>query len=130
MQQRAVAFGVGVCLLALVLPAARAAADEPAATPYRPTVAGGAALSRPGWIEVELGAQRLGGSRTERRDSLPVLVKLAFDEQWAVLLGGDAQLRQSPAGSSAVRGAGDSVLTLKYRLPDGGTPDTAFGAED
>src|SRR5437016_3240382 len=37
------------------------AADEPAATPYRPSVSTPAALSEPGWLEGELGWQRTSG---------------------------------------------------------------------
>ena len=105
-----------------------AADNEPVATPYRPSVAGGAFMSRPGWLELELGAQRLGGHDTDRRDSLPYLLKLALSEQWGLLLGGEAQIRQTPAGASGLSGVGDTTFTLKYRLP-WDVEGTAFGAE-
>lgn len=107
---------------------ARAADDEPAATPYRPSVAGGAFMSRPGWLELELGAQRLGGGNTDRRDSLPYLLKLALSEQWGLLLGGEAQVRVASAGGNSLNGVGDTTFTLKYRLP-WDVEGTAFGAE-
>ena len=113
----ALSFAAGVCTLLLPTPPAWAADDEPAATPYRPSVAGGAYMSRPGWLDIELGAQRLGGKNTDRRDSLPVLLKLALSENWGLLLGGEAQVRQVPGGASSVRGVGDTVATLKVRLP-------------
>ncbi len=112
----------------LACPTAWAADDEPAATPYRPSVAGGAYMSRPGWLDLELGAQRLGGRHTDRRDSLPYLLKLALSENWGVLLGGEAQVRLAPDGGSSVRGVGDTVATLKYRLPHG-DESKAFGVE-
>lgn len=127
MRTAALSVVVSVCT-GLPPTCAWAADDEPAATPYRPSVAGGAYLSRPGWLEVEFGAQRLGGKHTERRDSLPVLGKLALDEQWAVLLGGEAQVRQAPEGGSNLRGVGDTVATLKLRLP-WSAQDKALGVE-
>ena len=72
--------------LAALLPLTLAADDEPAATPYRPSVAGGAFMSRPGWLEVEFAGQRSGGNHTDRRDNLPYLLKLALSENWRVLL--------------------------------------------
>ena len=75
----ALSFAAGACAL-LAPSTAWAADDEPAATPYRPSVAGGAYLSRPGWLDFEFGAQRLGGNNTDRRDSLPYLLKLALSE--------------------------------------------------
>lgn len=123
----ALSFAAGACAL-LPPSTAWAADDEPAATPYRPSVAGGAYMSRPGWLDLEFGAQRLGGNNTDRRDSLPYLLKLALSENWGVLLGGEAQIRLAPEGNSAIRGAGDTVATLKYRLP-WDAEDKAFGVE-
>ena len=37
------------------------AEGEPAATPYRPSVSTPATLSEPGWLEMELGVQRVQG---------------------------------------------------------------------
>lgn len=121
------AVACGACAL-LATPPAHAADDEPAATPYRPTVANGAYLSRPGWLELELGAQRQGGHDTDRRASLPYLLKLAASESWGLLLGGEAQVRQTTDGGSSIRGVGDTVVTLKYKAPSE-TEGQAYGLE-
>lgn len=97
----------------LVAAAAHAAEDEVSATPFRPTVTSGAALSAPGWLELELGGQRLGGHDQDRRNSLPYLLKYSLDERFALLLGGDALV-----AVPGLRGSGDTALTLKYRAPD------------
>ena len=64
--------------LALAMGAAQAQTGElPSATPYRPSVSTPAALSAPGWLEIEAGGLRAGGGGA-RRDSLPFTFKLAF----------------------------------------------------
>ena len=117
-----------VAMLGLLHASAMAADDEPAATPYRPSVAGGAYMSRPGWLELEFGAQRLGGRSAQRRDSVPYLMKLALSENWGLLLGGDAQVRLPPESGARLSGVGDTTFTLKHRLP-WGAEGTAFGVE-
>lgn len=101
----------------LVSAAAHAAAaaddDEVSATPFRPTVTSGAAISAPGWLELELGGQRLGGHEQDRRNSLPYLLKYSVNERFALLLGGDAQV-----AVPGLHGSGDTLLTLKARAPD------------
>ncbi|CAN5156377.1 hypothetical protein BH11PSE10_BH11PSE10_08560 [soil metagenome] len=97
----------------LVGAVARAAEDEVSATPFRPTVTSGAALSAPGWLELELGGQRLGGNDQERRNSLPYLLKYSINERLALLLGGDAQL-----AVPGLHWRGDTLLTIKARAPD------------
>lgn len=124
----AVPFVAAAAMLGLPHAAAWAADDEPAATPYRPSVAGGAFMSRPGWLELEFAAQRVGGRSAERRDSLPYLLKLAFSETWGLLLGGEAQVRLPAEGGSRLSGVGDTTATLKYRLP-WDVEGTALGAE-
>lgn len=103
-----------------VLPAPAAHAAEPAdpdapqAVPYRPSVSAPAALSAPGWIEVE-------GGLTHARDgdaralSVPYTLKLAFTPDWGVRIGGDAWVRQRVGGASRA-GAGDSGIVLKRRF--------------
>ena len=108
--------------------AAWAAGDEPAATPYRPTVAGGVALTEPGWLELEVGAQRLGGKNSDRRGSLPYLLKWAASDDWGLLLGGDARVTQRPEGQRSLSGVGDTVLTLKVHLSQD-RPSGDFGLE-
>ena len=91
----------------------RAADDEVSATPFRPTVTSGAAISAPGWLELELGGQRLGGHDQDRRNSLPYLLKYSINERFALLLGGEARI-----AVPGLSGSGDTALTLKYRAPD------------
>ena len=52
----AVACGVATVLALAAFPAGAASTDDsPAAVPYRPSVSTPAALSAPGWLEVEAG---------------------------------------------------------------------------
>lgn len=99
-------------LAALTLAGAANAADDYAPiTPYRPSVSNPAQLPAPGQLEFELGAAR---TRAEalHRDSLPYLLKLAFNPQWGVLLGGEAHVwLRDPGGRS--QGLGDTNVVLK-----------------
>jgi Putative MetA-pathway of phenol degradation len=122
---------LSVCALLLAvcaLPGAAFADDEaPTATPYRPTVSNPADLSLPGHFEIEGGVQRVLGDDQSRQDSMPYLVKYAFNENVGLLVGGNAYLRQTdPLGSSAT-GFGDTFVELKLRhaLDD----DSAIGLE-
>jgi hypothetical protein len=101
-------------------------ADEPAVTPYRPTVSTPAALSEPGWLELEAGGQRIkdGGGR---RDSLPYTAKLAFSPNWGLRISGEAAIQQRDEDGSKSSGFGDTSLILKYRIPISNT--NAFGVE-
>ncbi|MGB8855071.1 MAG: transporter [Burkholderiales bacterium] len=90
-------------------------AEELAATPYRPSVSAPAALSAPGWLEVEMGGQRLKEGET-RRDSLPFALKLAFSPDWGLRVGGEASIRARAADGSTVSGFGDTSVIAKYRL--------------
>lgn len=111
------------CLLAAA--GATAAEDEPSTTPYRPSVSTPAALSAPGWLEVEAGWQHDHGGG-DRRDSLPVTLKLAFDEDWGVRLGNEPWVRlRSDGGRKS--GFGDTGLVVKRRF--GIDDDQAFGLE-
>ena len=103
------------------------AANEPAATPYRPSVSTPANLSEPGWLEAELGWQRRSGGDAERRDSLPYTLKLAFSPDWGVRLGGDLQVRRTDFDGTRLTGVGDTAVVLKRRFAVDG--DTAFGLE-
>lgn len=90
------------------------AGDAPAATPFRPTLSNPAELSAPGWFEVEAGWVRTHRGQT-RREAVPYTAKLAFNEDWGVLLGGEAQVREGDP--DAVRsGFGDTSFTLKRRF--------------
>ena len=100
--------------------------DAPSVTPYRPTVSNPADLPVPGWLELELGASRqteAGGTRT---DTLPWLLKYAFDADHGILVGGNAFTRVALRGSAS-SGIGDTLLEYKqrYALREG----VAFGVE-
>ena len=110
--------GVSLCI-AMAAPMAHSQEAEPSATPFRPTVTSGASLSAPGWLELELGGQRLGGNGFDARNSWPYLLKYSLNDRFALLLGGDAYVAVAPAlGGANVTGRGDSSATLKYRAPD------------
>ena len=101
--------------------------DQPSVTPYRPSVSTPAALSAPGWLEIEAGAQHARGSGSERRDSVPYTLKLAFTPDWGVRIGGDAWVRQTDEFGQSLRGGGDAGIVLKRRFAVNDT--SAFGLE-
>ena len=103
-----------------------AADDQPAVTPYRPTVSNPADLSAPGWLEFEFGALSDHGSDSTRTDTLPWLLKYAFTENSGLLFGGNAYERVRVAGESQ-SGFGDTFLEWKQRLPV--SEGVAFGVE-
>ena len=120
-------FAVGFGLFGLVAPtAAGAAADEPSTTPYRPSVSTPAALSAPGWLEIEAGWQHDDRGGGARRDSIPLTFKIAFDENWGVRLGNEAWVRQRTDDAKR-SGFGDTALVVKRRF--GIDDDQAFGVE-
>jgi len=73
----------------MVAPVAHSQEAEPGATPFRLTITSGASLSALGWLELELGGQRLGGNGFDARNSWPYLLKYSFNDRFALLLGGD-----------------------------------------
>jgi hypothetical protein len=94
-------------------------------TPYRPSVSSPAQLPAPGQLELELGGlhQR---SDDFRRDSLPYALKLAFTNEWGLVIGGEALVR-SRDDTGRASGIGDTTLLLKraWLVDDA----TAFGME-
>lgn len=98
---------------------------EPAATPYRPSVSTPAALSAPGWIEIEAG---VGHARegAVRVDTVPITAKLAFTPDWGIRVGGDVWQRHRD-GSARSSGTGDVGVVLKRRFAI--TETQAFGLE-
>ena len=103
-----------------------AADDGPAALPYRPSVSTPAALSAPGWLEVEAGLQHQHDGPAARRDSLPVTLKLAFTADWGVRVGSDAWVRARDADQRD-SGFGDTGIVVKRRFAV--DEQQAFGLE-
>jgi hypothetical protein len=117
-------------------------ADAPEVTPYRPTVSNPAALPAPGLVELEGGIARTQEDLGGRLFSVPYLLKYAFNENFGLLLGGDAYLNQVDAQGNRLTGIGDTVAQIKLRhalsdsvalgLESGvrfATAKTALGAE-
>ena len=100
-------------LIASLCPHPALAGSEPAATPYRPTVSNPAELSAPGWLEMEAGVARSKGGGNAWQNDTPWLAKLAFSEDFGVLIGGDAWTRQTDASGAAHSGFGDTSLDRK-----------------
>lgn len=90
---------------------------EVAATPYRPTVSNPAELSAPGWLELEAGWAHATGDGPSRL-SLPYTAKLAFTQDWGVLLGGELWVHERDDGTST-SGHGDTSFTVKHRIATG-----------
>jgi hypothetical protein len=104
------------CLGFTVVAVAADGDDEPAAVPYRPSVSTPAALSAPGWIEIEAGVQRNRGGEGARRDSLPVTLKLAFTPDWGIRVGSDAWVRARDSEGGRGSGFGDTGIVVKRRF--------------
>lgn len=100
---------------------------DPGVTPYRPTVSNPADLSVPGWLEGEFGGQRMFGQDQSRLDTVPWLLKYAFDENHGLLLGGNAYTSLQLTGAPSISGLGDTFLEWKQRFPV--SDKTAFGIE-
>jgi len=118
----------GVIALNGAISCAHAEQREVEATPYRPTVSNPADLPVPGWLEVEMGWQRIKGGGDNRRDSFPVLAKLAFSEDWGILVGSELGVRRTDLNNNLYTGSGDTTLLLKHRIPDG-SEGSAWGIE-
>lgn len=117
-----------VCLAAALAPGL-AAADEDAITPYRPSVSSPAQLPVAGQLELELGGIHMRSGDT-RRTGLPYQLKLAFNADWGLLFGGEAQVWQYD-GVDHVRGVGDTTLVLKraWVVDDASAFGTEFGVK-
>lgn len=108
-------------------PMLAAADEEPSVTPYRPSVSTPAALSAPGWLELEAGVQHDRGSASARSDSLPFTLKLAFTPDWGIRLGGAAWVRQTDESGQTISGIADSSIVVKRRFAVDDA--SAFGLE-
>lgn len=99
--------------------------DDAPITSYRPSVSTPAQLPVPGQLEFELGGLRVSDGAS-RRGSLPYLFKLAFSNEWGLLVGGDAYV-WTRGEVGRFDGVGDTTVTLKraWIVDDA----TAFGME-
>jgi hypothetical protein len=107
-----------------------ACAAEPGILPYRPSVSSPAQLPAPGQLEFEIGG--LGTESDDgRRVSLPILFKLAFTEEWGVLLGGESFVSAQDGAGRRVRGVGDLSVVLKraFAIKEGLALGLEFGAK-
>ena len=107
----------------------RAADDdaEPSVTPYRPTVSNPADLSAPGWFEGEFGGLHSWNEDRSRDDTIPWVLKYAFDDNYGLLIGGNAYAASSAPGASSLSSFGDTSIEWKQRFPI--ADKTAFGIE-
>ena len=73
----------------MLSPARAAAGDEdgPSATPYRPSVSTPAALSAPGWLEIEAGCSATARAPSRGATARRLTFKLAFTPDWGVRVG-------------------------------------------
>lgn len=124
---RADASGSMLGLACLAAPLLAVADEQPTVTPYRPSVSTPAALSAPGWLELEAGPQFDRGRASARSSSLPYTLKLAFTPDWGVRLSGAAWVRQTDESGQTVSGVGDSSIIVKRRFAVDDT--SAFGLE-
>ena len=115
-------------MLAAFSVAAAAAEDEtPSVVPYRPSVGTPAALSAPGWLEVESGFLREHTGAGVRRDSVPVTLKLAFTPDWGVRVASDAWVQRRDESGERATGSGDTAIVVKRRFAI--DDESAFGLE-
>lgn len=112
---------IGCTTIAIGAASFEAHADDadgtPSVTPYRPTVSNPADLPNPGWIEGEFGDLHTNAQDGSRSDSVPWLLKYAFDENHGILIGGNAFVLDAPTGAQSHSGFGDLSLEWKQRFP-------------
>ncbi len=131
MNQKTVFTGTFIAALCLLSSHAPVRADDQdvTVTPYRPTLSNPVELSAPGWLELELGWQDVRNSVDKQRDSLPLTLKLAFSENWGMLLSTEEAVRRTGRDNVLYTGMGDSVLLLKHRLGGDPAQNGAWGVE-
>jgi len=121
----------GAITLAIALAAdgcgAASTDDSLSAVPYRPSVSTPAALSAPGWLEVEAGYLHEHAESGAVRQSVPVTLKLAFTPDWGIRVGSDAWVRLRDESGGHATGNGDTAIILKRRFAV--DDDSAFGLE-
>jgi hypothetical protein len=120
-------FRAAILCMAFGFSVSARAHESPTVTPYRPSVSTPAALSAPGWLEIEAGVQNSRGEDPARRTSVPYTLKLAFTPDWGIQIGGDAFVYQVGADGSVARGGGDTTAVVKRRFEV--NESSAFGLE-
>jgi len=118
---------IAIAVAAFPAVAAFAADDSPSAVPYRPSVSTPAALSAPGWLEVEGGYLHEHAESGAVRQSVPLTLKLAFTPDWGVRIGSDAWVRLRDESGEHATGSGDTAIVVKRRFAV--DDDSAFGLE-
>jgi hypothetical protein len=121
------AFAVLVAAFFCAATARANAAAEASVTPYRPTVSNPAELPAPGAPEFEAGVARFRNPDGSRAVSTPYLIKAAVNEDFGIMVGGDAFLRQTDATGEVLKGRGDTLFLAKHRLA--ASENQAFGLE-
>jgi len=101
--------------------------EAPVVTPYRPSVSTPAALSAPGWLEIEAGWFSANGGALPRREALPYTFKLAFTPDWGIRVDGEAVVLVPDQEGQTVAGFGDTTFVLKRRFAV--DDRSAFGLE-
>src|SRR5215471_12742351 len=85
----AIAWSAGLALAAFCASAYGQDAAPPVVV-YRPSVATPADLPAPGWPQMEMGWSGTQGGDTARSQSVPVAFRLAWSENWGLIIGTDA----------------------------------------
>lgn len=96
------------------------------ATPYRPTVSNPADLPMPHHFEWEAGGLVQREPQGQRHDSVPYLLKYAFDADFGVLVGGESFVSDR-SGGDTTSGWGDTSVTAKFHHAV--SSSTAIGLE-
>lgn len=116
-------------LLGVMTSIAFAETAPPSVTPYRPTGSNPAALSAPGWLEIESGWINTQASDGVSRGSFPVMMKLAFTENFGALFGSEAYVDQFDPADIHRNGTGDSYFLLKNKFSQSESGSSAFAVE-
>jgi hypothetical protein len=91
--------------------------ESPAVVAYRPSVATPADLPAPGWPQIEAGWNEAKGGDLARSESVPVAFRVAWTDNWGLIVGTDAYDWQKDLDGNTAHSGGDTTLQLKYRLP-------------
>ena len=123
----AVRCAAALSMLATFSVAVAAEDESPSVVPYRPSVSTPAALSAPGWLEVESGFLHEHTATGVRRESVPVTLKLAFTPDWGVRVASDAWVQRRDESGERATGSGDTAIVVKRRFAI--DDESAFGLE-